>query len=238
MNGLTGILGGMGPQAGLYLARRFVELSAAETDQQHLPFLLYSQPNVPDRTNAIVYGGPSPLHAMRKGIEFLNRNRVDVITIACNSAHFYFNDLASASTAPIIHIADAVLNDLKSYTGLTRVGLLATEGTIHSKIYHDRLERSGYQCITLGNHESNKLVNYGIRLAKANILTESRNLFLDALTRLRDAGAETTILGCTEIPMALFSSSEPIPHHVVDASSSLAKAAIRFVQRQSGSHTS
>ena len=87
-----GVLGGMGPLATADFLRKLVRKSRADTDQEHIPVLLYGDCTTPDRTASIVAGGPSPLPQLLDGIRFLNRNGARAICIPCNSAHAWVEE--------------------------------------------------------------------------------------------------------------------------------------------------
>ncbi|MDB5821420.1 MAG: aspartate racemase [Herminiimonas sp.] len=112
MKGLIGILGGMGPLATVDLLRKIIEQTPVQRDQDHVPVVVWSVPQVPDRQQALRGDGASPLPAMLEGIAALNRAGVTRIAIACNTAHYWFDQLRAASAAPIFHIADVTLDAL------------------------------------------------------------------------------------------------------------------------------
>ena len=56
-----GILGGMGPEATVYLFELIVKMTDADKDQEHIPVIIYNNPKIPHRTDAILGGGTSPL---------------------------------------------------------------------------------------------------------------------------------------------------------------------------------
>ena len=61
MKGLIGVLGGMGPAATVDLFNKFVTFTAAQRDQEHIPLIISSIPDIPDRTDALMHNGLSPL---------------------------------------------------------------------------------------------------------------------------------------------------------------------------------
>ena len=86
---LIGILGGMGPQAGLDMAEKLVMETLTEKDQDHLPFLLYSLPaSVPDRTEFLLgITAENPAFAIADQFEAMARAGVKLAAMACNTAH-------------------------------------------------------------------------------------------------------------------------------------------------------
>lgn len=96
MKGLIGVLGGMGPAATVDLFNKFVTFTAAQRDQEHIPLIISSIPDIPDRTDALMHHGHSPLPAMRDYMHKLEDAGAECIVIPCNTAHFWFNELKSA----------------------------------------------------------------------------------------------------------------------------------------------
>jgi aspartate racemase len=120
---LIGVLGGMGPLAAVDFLHKRIASAPAKRDQDHVPTLVWNVPQIPDRQKALAGTGPSPLPAMLEGIARLNAAGASRIVIPCNTAHIWFDDLQSASQAPIIHIADATITALPDDIGT--VGLIS-----------------------------------------------------------------------------------------------------------------
>lgn len=87
---MLGVLGGMGPAAGAYFAYRLALLTDVGSDQEHLPVLLVNDPQIPDRSDAVLGRGTSPLPAMRKGLQFLEASGCSCAVIPCNTAHHWY----------------------------------------------------------------------------------------------------------------------------------------------------
>src|SRR5215210_2830189 len=124
---LLGVLGGMGPMATADFFRKLIEETPAERDEDHVPVVVYSVPQIPDRVGAITHGTESPLPQMIAGIMALRKLEVGCVAIACNTAHHWYEELQRASGIPILHIADAACDELRKRGSAPRVGLLATE---------------------------------------------------------------------------------------------------------------
>jgi len=223
MKPALGILGGMGPLATVDFMRKVIELTPAAGDQDHIPMVVASVPQVPDRTAAILGDGESPLPAMLEGIRLLNQAAVAAVAIPCNTAHYWFDELAGESRAPILHIVDAACAALKTRArGARAVGLMGTTGTIRSGIYQRRIEAHGYTCLAPGDDDQETLVTGGIYRIKAGDLESARRLLERAADGLRARGAGAIILGCTEIPIVVADGGD-----VVDATRALAAACVR-----------
>src|SRR3989344_7801451 len=88
-----GIIGGVGPEATLDLYRWIIKLTPAKKDQDHIPTLIYSLPQIPDRTQALLYGGEDPLPYLVKAAKVLKRGGADFLIIPCNTAHAFIDQL-------------------------------------------------------------------------------------------------------------------------------------------------
>jgi len=228
MKDALGVLGGMGPLATVDFMRKVIEVTPVTRDQDHLPMIVHSIPQVPDRTAAILGGGESPLPMLGDGIAALNRAGVDCIAIPCNTAHYWFDDMERGSKAPILHIVDAAADalDRRGFGGAT-VGLLGTTGTVAGEIYQSRLEARGYACLAPEPRVQEDRVMAGIAAVKAGRLVDARRLLEDAAAELRSRGVATIVLGCTEIPVVLDDDTRSL-----DATKALAEACVAwFVER-------
>src|SRR4030067_3526172 len=113
MRKTIGILGGMGPEATPHFFSLIVKHTAAATDQDHVPVLIYSLPQVPERTPAILGKGPSPVPLLRKGVRTLARAGAVFIVSPCISAHAFLPEIRKASPVPILSLLDEALIDAK-----------------------------------------------------------------------------------------------------------------------------
>ena len=225
-----GILGGMGPAAGIDLCRKIVDQHPASRDQDHIPFILYSVPQIPDRTEALLRDGASPLDGMLDGVHALEQSGVGCIAIACNTAHAWLDALRHRTHLPVLDVVEAVAGELSTCVAPgASIGLMATEGTHHANVYRPRLEALGYRFVSAGEPLAHQaLVNEGIRLTKAGEIRRGGEALAMAMEQLLAAGAQRVILGCTEIPVALATCETPLGRFGLDASAALARACIAW----------
>jgi aspartate racemase len=228
---LLGVLGGMGPLATADFMRKLTELTPASRDQDHIPVLVYSNPQVPDRSTAIMGKGESPLPALLDGIARLQEAGAEAIAIPCNTAHYWYDEMAAASGLPILHIVGSVCEALRS-KGIDggAVGVMGTAGTLHTGIYQNYLQRSGYSCVLPTEAEMDELVMPGIVSVKAGDLTAAKQVLGDAARRLGERGARMVVLGCTEIPLALADASPEAAARYVDSTAALAQACLAWAR--------
>lgn len=221
---MLGVLGGMGPLATVDFFGKLVAATQAETDQQHMPVIIRSVPQIPDRTACLLRGGESPLPALRHGMRELARSGATVVAIPCNTAHHWADDLAAPDLPPILHIVDAVAERLAALLpGGAPVALMCTEGTRTAKVYEKRLDRNRWP-ILAENQAALDAVSRGIALVKAGRIGEATTLFTRQAEDCRARGAAAVILACTEIPVAL-REGEPF---FIDATDALARRCVRW----------
>lgn len=232
---LLGVLGGMGPLATADFMRKLTELTPASRDQDHIPVLVYSNPQVPDRSTAIMGKGESPLPALLDGIARLQDGGAQAIAIPCNTAHYWYDEMEAKSRVPILHIVGSVCDVLrgKGIAGGT-VGVMGTAGTLHTGIYQGYLTRSGYAPVLPAEAEMAELVMPGIVAVKAGDLVTAKQMLSEAADRLITRGAQMVVLGCTEIPLALADASPEAAARYVDSTAALAQACLAWAQAEKG----
>lgn len=210
-----GIIGGMGSHATLWFFQRLIALTKAEKDQDYPEIIIHNNSNVPDRTQAIVYGGESPLAQLEISLELFNRNQVEVAVMACMTAYYYYEKLSRIFHGKLINPLDLIVDELKTDTrfmGCSRIGVIGTTGLITSRILHDRLEPLGYKVISLDAAEQEKYFMdplYRPDGIKSGIINEKiRSLFLHQIPLLREKGAELIIGACSEVPLLINSTND------------------------------
>lgn len=227
--GLLGVLGGMGPLATIDFLQKLLAATPAAMDQDHVPVLTSSIPQVPDRTAAFRGEGDSPLPAMIESGKRLVGAGASLIVVPCNTAHLWFEPLRAALNVPMIHLVDAALEDAAMLVGPAgRLGLLATDATISSGLYVNRRPPGGtsMQWLLPTAGEMVELVMPGIQAVKAGDQALGGKLLARAAAALGKRGARAVVLGCTEIPVVLSSSNASLP--IIDATDSLARRCVAW----------
>lgn len=230
--GVVGVLGGMGPLATVDFLRKLVNATPAATDQEHVPVVVSSIPQVPDRTAAFRGEGGSPLAAMVASGRRLVAAGAGLVVVPCNTAHLWFDGVQQALDLPMLHLVDAAMAEVLAKldsggTGGT-VGLLATDATLASGLYLNRPPPDGrrvaWRLPTAG--EMLELVMPGIAAVKAGDLAQGAQRLARAARALRARGADVVVMGCTEIPLVLDAEAAGLP--VVDATAALARQAVAW----------
>lgn len=221
---MLGILGGMGPLATADFMQKIVRQTHASRDQANIPILVWSVPQIPDRTQAILGGGESPLPEMIRGVNALKAMGARCIAIPCNTAHFWYDELQRQSGLPIIHIAQATSDEIVRHCAEAQsIGILATAGTLAAKIYQPFLQ-ARYRVVE-PQGEDVSILTRGIALVKAGQLDSARPLFEEVAGHLRERHADVLLLACTEIPLAA-----PRGGDVIDTVDALARKCVAWYQ--------
>ena len=142
MKKTIGILGGMGPLATADLYRKIVESTAAEGDSGHIRVFIDSNTAIPDRTAAILSGGPDPVPEMLSALRNLEKCGADCIIMPCNTAHYFLPRLRTQTVLPILDMPAITAQRCAELFPGKRACVLATKGTLRSGVYSRALERA------------------------------------------------------------------------------------------------
>ncbi|RLF89293.1 aspartate racemase [Thermococci archaeon] len=220
---VIGILGGMGPLATVELFRRIVEKTPAKRDQDHPKIIIYNNPQIPDRTAFILGKGEDPRPQLIWTAKKLEECGADFIIMPCNTAHAFIEDIQKEIGIPIISMVEETARML-SEIGCRKAGLIATTGTIVSRVYHKALERYGIEVILPENQEE---VMRGIyEGVKAGNLKLGREILLNVAKELERKGADCIIAGCTEVSVVL--RQEDLKARLVDPMDVIAEVAVKL----------
>ena len=217
---MIGILGGMGTQAGLDFCNKLAVLNRGKIDQEYPLFILYNKSNIPGRPESI--GSQTKnlsnkstnktsrakynkvLKSLLKGCKLLEKNKCKFIVIPCNTAHYWFDDLQNKVNIPIINMPKEVFKFTKKKCKKnSKVGLLATEGTLKTGVYKKFFEKD-YQLIEPSQKIQKMSVNKAIKLVKMGNVKAAAKAIKPAIVSLIKMKCKKIILGCTELPIAIF----------------------------------
>jgi len=217
---MIGILGGMGTQAGLDFCNKLAVLNRGKIDQEYPLFLLYNKSNIPGRPESI--GSQTKnlsnkstnkssrekynkvLKSLLKGCKLLEKNKCKFIVIPCNTAHYWYNDLQKKIRIPIINMPKEVFHQTrKTCKKNSKIGLLATEGTLKTGVYNKFFDKN-YQLLAPSNNLQKNCVNKAIKYVKMGKVKQAEKSIKPAIKFLLKKKCKKIILGCTELPIAIF----------------------------------
>ena len=217
---MIGILGGMGTQAGLDFCNKLAMLNRGKIDQEYPLFMLYNKSNIPGRPESIGVQTKSfstiprtakntikynkVLKSLLEGCRSLEKSGCKFIVIPCNTAHYWYDDLRKQIKIPIINMPREVfLHTKKNCKKKSKIGLLATEGTLKTEIY-DKIFKNDYELIKPLDSLQINSVNKTIKHVKMGNIKLAEKSIKPAINYLIKQKCKKIILGCTEIPIAIF----------------------------------
>ena len=200
---MIGILGGMGTQAGLDFCNKLALINRGKIDQQYPLFILYNKSNIPKRPENIKKYN-NVLNSLIKGCLLLQKNKCKFIVMPCNTAHYWHSDLQKKIKIPIVSMPKEVyLYSKKTCKNNSKIGILCTEATLKTKIYNKYFDKNFYLISPKKSIQKNS-VNKSIRLVKMGKVREAEKAIRPAVNYLMKSKCKKIILGCTELPIAIF----------------------------------
>lgn len=225
-----GILGGMGPAATVELFQNIITGTRVKNDQDHIEIIILNDPKVPDRTMFILDQGENPIPIMKQNIERLQDAGASVIMIPCMTAHTFIEELQNGLSIPIINGIELINSYLQRYYPNKKIGLLATTGSVKSKVYQKYIKN---EIIVPNEFAQKKLMHliYG----KDGIKTGNTGELIvkdiqEIVEEMESKSIEVIISGCTELGLVINSNNISIP--VIDPLQLLAKKAIELNDKQ------
>ena len=200
---MIGILGGMGTQAGLDFCNKLTVINRGKTDQKYPLFILYNKSNIPRRPENIkkYY---NVLNSLIKGCHLLQKNKCKFIVMPCNTAHYWYDDLQKKIKIPILSMPKEVyLHTKRRCKKNTKIGILCTEATLKTGVYSKYFNKN-FNLISPKNSLQKNSVNKAIKYVKMGKVREAEKTIRPAVKNLINQKCKKIILGCTELPIAIF----------------------------------
>ena len=217
---MIGILGGMGTQAGLDFCNKLAILYRGKIDQEYPLFLLFNKSNIPGRPESIGVQTKDlsnrkknkknekkyslVLKSLLHGCGVLKKSKCKFIVIPCNTAHYWYDDLRKRVKLPIINMPKEVfIHAKKTCKKNSPIGLLATEGTLNTGVYNKFFDKN-YNLVFPNISLQKKSVNKAIKFVKMGNVKAASKIIKPAISYLIKKKCKKIILGCTELPIAIF----------------------------------
>tara|TARA_Y100001970_G_scaffold293719_1_gene442611 strand:- start:2215 stop:2904 length:690 start_codon:yes stop_codon:yes gene_type:complete len=200
---MIGILGGMGTQAGLDFCNKLALINRGKSDQQYPLFLLYNKSNIPKRPeNLKKYY--NVLKSLIAGCKMLEKSNCRFIVIPCNTAHYWYDDLKKKIKIPIVSMPKEVFIHTKRYCKKkSKIGILCTEATLKTGIYNKHFDNT-FNLVGPGKLLQRSSVNKAIKFVKMGKVRQAEKAIKPAVNYLMKIKCKKIILGCTELPIAIF----------------------------------
>lgn len=220
-----GIIGGMGPLATADLFEKIILHTKAACDQEHLRVMIDSNTNIPDRTAALLHGGDDPTAHLTASAKLLEQAGAEVLMMPCNTAHNFYDAVCDAVSVPVLHMIRLTAQSLQEQ-GIQKAGLLATDGTIQTQIYQRTFADTDVELLTPSAEGQKAIMDMIYKGVKAGVMDYDASGARAAMEELLALGAQTLILGCTELPLAV--KLYHLDYPTTDPTLELALGAIRF----------
>jgi len=238
MKKTIGILGGMGPEATVHMFELIIKNTKAEKDQDHIPVIIYSNPKIPPRTDAVFNKGPSPTQFLIEGAGLLEKAGADFIIMPCITAHYFFHEVAAHVSIPFLNLLEESLLWIKrNIPGIKTAGIISSTGTLESRLFHNTLGNEGIEVINPNKNEQQKVMKaiFGEKGIKAGYTSGvPKEIIIQIAHSLIQRGAEAIIAGCTEVPLVLTSKDISVP--LIEPMSIIAEVSIKKAGYELKSH--
>lgn len=225
-NKVVGILGGVGPLSTVYFMEMIIRMTKAKVDQDHIDMVVLNHSTIPDRTKYILgKSKENPLNVMVEDARRLQQAGADFIVIPCNTAHYFFEQIKSSVTIPMINIVESTVEyAIRTIPDLTTLGVLATDGTIESETYQMVCDKLNIRCLTPDEKGQAAVMHIIYDQVKAGEKVDIA-AFYHLVEKLKERGCQAVILGCTELSIVKrdFSIQQP---DIIDSLEVLAKSTI------------
>lgn len=218
-----GILGGMGPLAGIDLFNKITAITDIKCEQDHAHVVLESNPHIPDRTAFILDRSKTdPTSEMISCAKRLENAGVSCIVMACNTAHFFYDAINEQLNTPFLHI---IKECAKACKGEEKLGLLATTGSYKAGLYKDIFAKQNCEIIEPSDMLKELITDMIYSYKAGKIIPQDELLKVSAY--FEEKGVKRLILGCTELPLIF--APHPSFKSYIDPNLILAKAALNFI---------
>lgn len=225
---VLGVIGGLGPLATAHFMELVIRMTDAKTEQDNMDMIVYNFPSIPDRTGYILGSNlKSPLPGLLSVGKALARQGVSHIAIPCVTAHYFQRELEHGISVPIINCVTETVRQLQA-RGIRKVGIMATDGTIRSRLFADELNQAGILPITPSEKRQADVTHLIYENVKAGKPAEM-DRFFRVQQELLACGVEAIILGCTEL--SIIKRDHAIGPGFVDAMEVLAQQSILRCQK-------
>lgn len=234
MKNFFGILGGMGTMASETLVREINYLTPADSDQDYLNYMVFNDAQIPDRTAYILdHTKPNPWFNLAGDVRQLNELGAQFIVMACNTAHYFLDQLKQISQMPILDMpalaVKACLKNAPRKKGL-KIGILGTSGTLKTQIYQNKVQTSKNKPILPDISWQRKVMAFIYQDIKQKNLVEKKGYYRLLDYMLKTKSCDFVILGCTELSVAQKRKPYNSPQ-VIDAQNILAQKTVQLAKK-------
>lgn len=202
MSKILGVLGGMGPEATADFFQRIITNTPADCDQEHIRVIIDNNPAVPDRTKAIFDRGKSPVPALTSMAQKLEDQGADLLAMPCNTAHYFHQEISRQINIPILNMISLTVDYIAhKFSAKSRIGILATKGTIRTEIYQQELKKENLKPLLPEKEHQDNIMKAIYRIKEDNKDMRTKKLIKQTIENLENHNVQAIIAGCTELPL-------------------------------------
>ena len=219
----VGVLGGLGPKATADFIDLVIDNTDVSCDQEHVDMLISNHATIPDRTAYILDNSKdNPIPYLIKDAKMLENCGCNFLVMPCNTSHFMYDEIKNSVSIPLVNMPYEVSKIINNNSRIKKVGIMATLGTLKSKVYERYLEKEIYYPDDTVNDEVMDLiynkVKKGISVSKREFYNVANKYFL--------AGCDIIITGCTELSVIVRDNDLYSDNRIIDSLKVLADKTI------------
>lgn len=224
MSKIVGVIGGLGPMATVKFMEFVIKHTKALKDQDNVDMLVCQYGTIPDRTAYILNKSTeNPLPLMLKAARQLDNENVDFIVIPCNTATYFYDEIVQEINIPVVNVVAETISEVRK-SGYKKVGIMATDGTIKTKIYEQN--NSDFAIFYPDEIIQKEIMSIIYDEIKQNKFPDQKR-FSSVLAYFKENGCDAVISACTEISVALDELNIDLEsNHILDSLQILAKVTI------------
>lgn len=210
----VGVLGGMGPKATIYFCDLVIDNTKALKDQDNINMLISNHATIPDRTDYLLGKSDiSPLSFLVNDAKMLEQDGCDFLVLTCNTSHYFYDDIQKAINIPLLNMPKETCDIINSNPSIKKVGIMATSGTIKSKVYERYLKKEVFIPDEELNNEVMDLIYNKVKKG----ISVSKDEFYHVLNQFFNHGCDMVIMGCTELSVIVRDNDLYYDTRIIDA---------------------
>ncbi len=227
-----GVIGGMGPKATAVFFDKVVEKTVAGKDQDHIDMVILNHATMPDRTSTIFENKAEEfLIAIERDLRLLEAAGVANIAIPCNTSHYFYKDLVRMTDINIINMIEETAGRIyEAYGEGSKVGIVATQGTLSSGIYEEACRKYKLELFVPEEairERTMKIIYDNVKCGLNTDSSEIEEIIKELLTREQ---CKCIIIACTEL--SCIKLSQEVAGYCIDAMEVLVERSIELSGKQ------
>ena len=208
-----GLVGGLGPTSTVYYYLGIIERCQSQNGENAYPKIVIDSVDMSEHIEAFEKNDYDKIcKLLLKSLDDLKKAGAELAAITANTEHIVWNKICDRFPLPVISIVDAAVNQIK-HDGYKCVLILGTEFTMHSGMYSEELKKIGITAIVPDNDDI-KLLGGLIypNLENGVVIEDDRQSIISLSEKyIKISGADTVLLGCTELPLAIKNGDLSVP---------------------------